>query len=63
MPKENRPYWKMKIARNFERDAEHRASLEKLGWDILVVWECEIRDAEALTGKLTQFLDGTNERQ
>jgi DNA mismatch endonuclease, patch repair protein len=40
------PYWKAKIRRNRERDAEHRACLEAAGWTVLRIWEHEV-DAEA----------------
>lgn len=55
-PKDNAIYWAAKIKRNMARD---RASLEALahaGWTTLVVWECETRDAHALSGKLHRFL-------
>lgn len=55
VPKKNRAYWEKKIARNVERDTEHQASLNKLGWEFLVVWECEIRDVDMLTNRLKQF--------
>lgn len=37
---ENAEFWKAKLARNAERDEEVAASLSKLGWRRLVVWEC-----------------------
>lgn len=38
----NREYWAMKISRNMERDrANHRALLD-LGWNVVVIWECEL---------------------
>ena len=56
-PKANADYWAGKLARNMARDSRMRAELEALGWRVLVVWECEIRDKQALTGKLREFLD------
>ncbi len=44
VPKANRPYWEAKIGRNRARDVEHRAALEALGWRVLTVWECGLRD-------------------
>jgi ABC-type transport system involved in cytochrome bd biosynthesis fused ATPase/permease subunit len=37
----------------------HKA-LAALGWDQLVIWECELKDREALKGRLTHFLGGQN---
>lgn len=54
MPASNADYWRRKIARNVERDAEHAAALERLGWRVEVVWECEIAPAtERLIARLT----------
>lgn len=42
IPKSNVEFWKNKISRNKERFEEVRALLTKLGWNIVVVWECEL---------------------
>ena len=55
-PKSNSGYWGGKLRRNVERDAEVRARLESDGWRVLVIWECETRDAEALRATLADFL-------
>ncbi len=41
-PKSNTEYWRPKLERNVERDRENRKALRRLGWRVLVVWECEI---------------------
>ena len=48
-------FWLEKFARTKTRDASVLAELEGLGWSVLVVWECELADREALTRKLTEF--------
>ena len=54
MPASNEDYWRRKIARNVERDAEHAAALQRLGWRVEIVWECEIAPAtESLIARLT----------
>jgi DNA mismatch endonuclease (patch repair protein) len=55
-PKANADYWQAKIARNKARDALALQSLEGLGWRALVVWECELKDREALARKLRAFV-------
>lgn len=55
-PKSNQAYWLPKIDRNRQRDADHRAELARLGWNVLTVWECELRDPATLTGKLRAFM-------
>lgn len=55
MPKSNADYWRGKIARNFARDATHRERLAALGWRMLVVWECELKDEVAVDKRLRVF--------
>ncbi len=43
MPKSNTEYWKEKIDNNVKRDELVYQQLSKLGWNILVVWECELK--------------------
>lgn len=54
-PKSNAAYWSEKIARNRARDAASEAALVEMGWRVLVIWECEIRDP-ALPDRLDAFL-------
>lgn len=55
-PKSNQAYWGSKLARNVERDGEVQAALKDIGWEVLVIWECEIRKAELLADKINSFL-------
>lgn len=50
-------YWTRKIERNRARDASNLGSLRELGWDVLVIWECETMDRDALRGRIRGFLD------
>ena len=43
MPKSNTIYWKRKISNNINRDKIIRKKLIELGWNVLVVWECELK--------------------
>jgi DNA mismatch endonuclease, patch repair protein len=55
-PKSNTDYWQPKLARNQFRDAEHEATLRAQGWLVLVIWECQIKNEEALKQTLLEFL-------
>ena len=55
-PSTNTHYWLPKLSRNVERDHLVRNRLEKLGWTVLVVWECETRDLEQLALVIGRFL-------
>jgi len=56
MPKSRLDFWGPKLGENRRRDENNLKRLEKLGWKILVVWECEIRHKEQLENKLLEFL-------
>lgn len=43
LPRSNQEYWKPKIERNIQRDAENQRKLEADGWKVIVVWECELK--------------------
>jgi DNA mismatch endonuclease (patch repair protein) len=49
MPRQRVDYWKPKLARNVERDAEHATTLGASGWNVKIIWECETKDAARLT--------------
>lgn len=57
MPKANAGYWQAKIARNRARDAAHLEKIAASGWRALVVWECELKDPDALERKLRKFTE------
>jgi DNA mismatch endonuclease (patch repair protein) len=57
-PSRRREYWLPKLARNQQRDAINEARLRELGFNVLVVWECEVRDRAALEERLGSFLKG-----
>lgn len=42
-PSSNVEFWQNKFKRNLERDKENEAELKKLGWNVIIVWECEIK--------------------
>jgi DNA mismatch endonuclease, patch repair protein len=56
-PKSNQDYWGPKLLGNKKRDTENYAALRKLGWHVLIVWECETKDSHTLINKLTGFFE------
>ena len=42
-PKSNEEFWRKKINSNIERDKKNISALKQLGWNVLVVWECELK--------------------
>jgi DNA mismatch endonuclease (patch repair protein) len=57
VPKTNTEYWTHKISRNRVREKAAKRALRAQGWKFLTVWECQLKDIEKLTQRLTRFLD------
>ena len=55
-PKSRLDFWHAKFKKNVKRDKKVRRELESLGWDVVVVWECETRDIESLAERLAAEL-------
>lgn len=56
MPKSNLEYWLPKLERNKVRDQENIEKLKLMGWNVIVVWECELNQEgwkEAIKAKIT----------
>jgi DNA mismatch endonuclease (patch repair protein) len=62
MPKTRIEFWSRKLSGNTERDRRNAIELKRLGWRVLVVWECELADESALQTRLSQAFsaNGTN---
>ena len=55
-PASNLDYWNAKLERNMKRDANNLKTLKREGWRVLIIWECEIKDAQKLRARLERFL-------
>ncbi|MDP8243630.1 MAG: very short patch repair endonuclease [Candidatus Hinthialibacter antarcticus] len=55
-PQSNQEYWTAKLDRNKQRDQKHRRALKRLGWSVLVVWECQLSDYDTLQSRISDFL-------
>ena len=58
-PSTNRDFWSAKFAANKLRDKRKMHQLRKLGWQVLVVWECETCNPERLKERLRHALERT----
>lgn len=56
LPKTNRDFWKSKFRKNRARDRRKIKDLQELGWHVVVVWECELRDRAALAKRLIKSI-------
>ena len=61
MPSSNIEYWSKKISGNVERDKTNRELLEKDGWRVIVIWECQLKkkNAEQNLSKLYEEIINT----
>jgi DNA mismatch endonuclease (patch repair protein) len=57
MPKSRLTFWETKLEANRARDRRNQRELRRMGWDFLVVWECELKDFDILGIRLIAFLD------
>lgn len=56
-PKSRTQFWQEKFRSNLARDRRTARALRTLGWRVLVVWECQTRDAMRLRERLSRSLD------
>ena len=57
MPKSRIEFWKPKLEANKQRDVRNMKRLEQEGWQVLTIWECQLKDTERLQGIIRGFLD------
>ena len=59
MPKspERLMYWRDKLDGNAKRDRKHYTALRSMGWQVLVIWECETKKLDVVEEKIRSFLD------
>lgn len=57
-PTTNVDFWNPKLDKNIKRDILVRKQLRELGWQVLVVWQCQTNDELKLRSKLLRFMTG-----
>jgi DNA mismatch endonuclease (patch repair protein) len=55
-PKSKVDFWEKKFDRNIARDAEAVALLEKMGWAVSIIWECETKSAPSLRARVAEAI-------
>ena len=58
MPKSRVDFWRPKLEANAARDQRNANKLTELGWALLVVWECELKQPAILAERIHAFLEG-----
>lgn len=57
IPNSRREYWIPKLMHNQERDQNNLDDLARMGWNVLVVWECELKGIAGLQHRIRAFLE------
>ena len=57
LPKTKIKFWETKFAENEERDRRNQAKLKIMGWQFLIIWECELKNIEVLSKRIKKFLE------
>lgn len=59
-PQSNATFWRHKLKKNIERDKVNQKTLRRLGWKVIVIWECETKDnsylKKSICGRLPMAL-------
>jgi len=55
LPETNKEFWGNKINSNIERDKKNQHKLEKLGWKIIIIWQCKLKNKIMITKKLKEI--------
>jgi len=56
MPKSRLEFWGSKFEGNKQRDLANQEKLRAMGWDHLIVWECQLRGLDDLASRIREFL-------
>ncbi|MCO5975359.1 DNA mismatch endonuclease Vsr [Ideonella sp. NS12-5] len=57
MPKSRQDFWSAKLQGNAERDSRNMRALRRLGWGVMVIWECQLKNLPRLRARIGRFLD------
>ncbi|MEC7907086.1 MAG: DNA mismatch endonuclease Vsr [Verrucomicrobiota bacterium] len=55
-PKSNQDYWLPKFRKNVERDRRKQKAIREAGWNVILIWECELKDLGAVAAGLINEL-------
>jgi DNA mismatch endonuclease, patch repair protein len=56
LPKSRVGFWEPKLTANKRRDLRASNKLRRLGWSTMVIWECQTRDLDRLSRRITNYL-------
>jgi DNA mismatch endonuclease (patch repair protein) len=57
LPKSRLEFWLPKLEGNKKRDVRNKRALQREGWKVMTIWECQLKRPEWLRERLRKFLD------
>jgi DNA mismatch endonuclease (patch repair protein) len=57
LPKSRMDFWVPKLEGNKKRDDRNKRALQRQGWKVLTIWECQLKRSERLSARIRGFLD------
>jgi len=63
LPKTNTDFWKKKISDNRVRDQKNIGALRKEGWNVIIIWQCEIKNKSKRNRRLEVLLKEITNRR
>ena len=58
LPRSRLYYWQPKLEQNTNRCRTKVEQIESLGWQSLIIWQCEMKDLDVLRNQPRIFLEG-----
>lgn len=55
-PTSNVFFWTKKLEGNIQRDRRKLRELKRLGWNYLIIWQCQIKDKDRLKSRIRRFM-------
>jgi DNA mismatch endonuclease (patch repair protein) len=61
-PQSNRAFWRKKFRENVRRDQANYAQLKRLGWRVIVLWQCEVTTSDKATAAIKRSFTASSQR-
>lgn len=56
LPKSNREFWENKVQYNQNRDERNFTELKKMGWEVILIWQCELKNKKLTDQKIEEII-------
>lgn len=57
LPETNKEFWQNKINKNIDRDNKNLSELEEIGWKVITIWQCEIKNKKLEQNRLNLLIE------